>query len=107
MISISKDQLQYILERKYLGIKVGKDVLIADTTTDDQTRSRGCVSNKDAIIIQWNLNIPQPSGEMIDRLWKFLEPQFNSDMNQYESELFQYLHPKEFNLKRITINEEL
>lgn len=108
MFNVSKDQLSYILERKYLGINVGTDVLIEETTTADPTCSRGYISNKDAQIIQWNIaDFLQPSNEELERLWGFLEPQFNSDMNQYESELFKYLHPKEFELKRITINEEL
>lgn len=107
MINISKDQLSYVLERKYPGIKVGSDVIIRETTTSDLTCSRGYVSNKDAHIVQWNIGVPQPSDEDLDRMWTFLEPQFNSDMNQYESELFKYLNPKEFELNRVTVNEDL
>lgn len=107
MITISKDQLAYVLERKYPGIRVGSDVILEETTLPD-TCSRGYISNKDAHIVKWNLNnIPQPSEEMLDKIWTFLEPQFHSDINQYESELFKYLNPKEFEANRITINEDL
>lgn len=108
-MNMTIDQLLYVLQRKYTGIRPGIDFILTGTIEPDINEPTGTRNNKDASIFQWNLtNIEQPSEQELQRLWSILEQQYHSEPARPDSELFKFTNFRNYSANpNITINEDL
>jgi hypothetical protein len=109
-MNLTSDQLAYILERRYLNIKIGTDVVIKSTASQDPDHPYGWRNNKDAEILEWKVqDYPEPSEQEISRLWGILEDQYNSDPYRMDSQMFLFTITSggTYTKPKIIINGEL
>jgi hypothetical protein len=106
---LTLDQLCYVLERKYNGIRIGIDVHVTETTTPDITHPTGMRSDENATILSWNISqIPEPSIDQIQKMWSVLEEQYHSDPTRRDSKMYFYVNYKDWDANNfITVNEEI
>ena len=89
------DQLAYILQRKYKNIAIGSDAIIV-CSTEKSADGRQFIHLPDARITQWNITyVAQPSDSELNILWERLQEQYHSDPLRRDSEITQFLEPKE------------
>ena len=107
-MNLTVDQLQYVLERKYQGIRLGVDVVVVGTVTEDVSHPEGFINNPDAKILEWKIdNVPQPDDAEIDRLWGILKDQYDVEGHRIDSQMYQFIHYRDWSGPTITINEDL
>lgn len=106
-MQLTSDQLAYVLERKFIGIQVGKDVIVYCTGSMDNDNE--FVHNADAVLSEWKLKeIAKPSDEEIMGWWEKIKEQYHSDPYRPDSEMYLYLKQKEKQSRPpILINEDI
>jgi hypothetical protein len=104
---LTADQLAYVLERKYVGIRIGVDALVTCTVTMERDEYGELPSNNDGFIAEWNLkDIPKPTVEQIMQWWEILSEQYHSDPQRIDSDMRKFVRSKQPK-PTITINEDI
>lgn len=104
---LTADQLAYVLERKYVGIRIGVDALVTCTVNMERDEYGELPSNNDGFIAEWNLkDIPKPSVEQIMQWWEILSEQYHSDPQRIDSDMRKFVRSKQPK-PTITINEDI
>jgi hypothetical protein len=95
---MKKDELSYILERKFQNIVINKDVIITSNYNPNGN------AENDAFIFEWNISyIDKPTIEDLNKWWDVLKEQYDADPKMPNSKISQYLKQKQEQLS-ILIN---
>ncbi|PPD55715.1 MAG: hypothetical protein CTY12_00215 [Methylotenera sp.] len=102
------DQLTYVLERKYINILINTDVSIAlDTSHTFGPNGEVQQYESDAYIIEWRLDLEQPTTEQLNQWWNLLKDQYNADPYRPDSEMAAFLKTRAFDYELpIIVNPE-
>ena len=107
-MNMTADQLNYVLERKYKNIRIGMDVVVVCTVTNDLSQPEGFVNNPDAVILEWNVEgIAQPDETELNRLWDVLKDQYHSDATRHDSDMYNFVNFRNYTIPSIEINEDI
>lgn len=102
------DQLSYVLERKYINIRIHHDVIIACLTDHQMIDGTFHQTISDAFISEWRIDyIDRPTNGELDLWWELLKDQYNSDPYRPDSEMSQFLNSRSSTKLPIVSNPDL
>lgn len=102
------DQLSYVLQRKYNRSQPGVDYVLAETIIDEKDELGRLKGKGDARIVQWDLDLPQPSEEYLNKLWTVLEEEYHGQPDRENSQMFIFLELRRMKEDPpVTLNEDL
>lgn len=105
---MTSDQLSYVLERKFHNIKPQQDFIVATDTSHTNINGIFQQCQGGAYILEWNIkHLDCPTIPELLKYWDILEPQYQSDPNRLDSEMFAYLHSRPNIQPPIFINDDI
>lgn len=105
---MTSDQLSYVLERKFHNIKPQRDFVVAIDTSHTNVDGIFQQCQGSAYIFEWKIkHITCPTVPELQKYWDILEPQYQSDPNRPDSEMFAYLQNRPNIPLPITVNDDI